>query len=153
MIVSRPVGSGGCVYTGGVPDVRDPLADVCRLSAGRLPSRAELRAVCVHPGSHHSGAQLRHHARDASQQTSLPQARGIHHAVRLDICYRHGSSAPSRCQRLPQVRYLPTVRDQRNLESLLRRLPYVHQRRCFSHSDGVLLKNVLCDQRFPSVEL
>jgi len=43
------------------------MADVCGLPAGRLPWGAQLRAVGLHVGGDHAGAELRDHACHAPQ--------------------------------------------------------------------------------------
>ena len=59
-------------------------------AGGRLLRRALLGAVRLHAGRHHFGAQLRHHARHAPQQAAQPQARIIHHDVRVVLRHPHG---------------------------------------------------------------
>lgn len=120
------------------------MADVCGLPAGRLPRGAQLRAVCVHIGGDHVGAELRNHARHAPQQATVAEARRLYHADRLDVLAVDGHSAARRRHlRLPQVCRVPAVRDDRHRLPVLRRVSHVHQRRRLPHPHGLLPQDVL----------
>lgn len=79
-----------------VQGVRNSMANVRGLSAGRRAGRAQFRAVSLYTGSDHSGAELRHHACDAPEQAALAEARVVHHAVWLGVRRHDGSAAAVR---------------------------------------------------------
>ena len=129
------------------------MADVNWLPARGFPRGAQLGAECLHARGDHPGAQLRHNSRDAPEQASIPQARGLHNDGGLAVRSGHGDDAPLRYLRLPQIRHLPALRDDKSHVPRLRRLPHAHQRRGFLHPDGLLPEDVLRYKGLAGLEL
>lgn len=124
------------------------------MSASRRARGTQLRAVRVHVGRDHAGAELRDHARHAPQQATVVEARVVHNAVWMDLRGLDGRPATVWRVRLPQVRHVPAFRDDhQHLESGIRGVSDVHQRRGVLHSNGLLPEDVLCHPRLAGVEL